>query len=128
MKYTLLTCLFALQLYALDENDIIQEIQNTKSIEELSTQMQHAPRQYRYHYIQAIKERTRIDNEAKRQQFMSEVSAEKNENIQIQQINSLTGKNTNTNNATRSSSDSCNGSGKGGNNAGGGHGGGKGRK
>lgn len=128
MKYTLLFCLLTLQLYALDEHDITQEIQNTQNMEELTTQMHYAPRQYRHRYIQAIKERARVENEAKRQQLMSELSAEKSEEIQTQQINTLTGRNTNGNSSS-SSAGSCNGSGKGGNSGNGkGGGGGKGGK
>lgn len=121
MKHLTLFCLLVLCLYALDENDVVQEIQNTKSIEELSTQMQYAPRQYRHRYIQAIKERARIENEAKREQLMSTLNAEKSEDIQTQQINALTGRSSNGN-----SSGSCNGNGgKGGGGKGGGGKGGK---
>jgi len=126
MKHTILLALATLQLYALDDNDITQEIQKTQNMEELTTQMHSAPRQYRHRYIQAIKERARVENEAKREQLMSELSAEKREEIQTQQINTLTGRNANGNNSNASAG-ACNGSGKGGNGKGGG-GGGKGGK
>ncbi|ATB69398.1 hypothetical protein SJPD1_1288 [Sulfurospirillum diekertiae] len=114
MKYTMIFCLLTLQLYALDDNDITQEIQKTQNMDELTTQMHSAPRQYRHRYIQAIKERARVENEAKREQLMSELSAEKSEDIQTQQINTLTGRSSNSNSSS-SSAGACNGSGKGGN-------------
>ncbi|WP_263832672.1 hypothetical protein [Sulfurospirillum oryzae] len=112
MKHLTLFCLLVLCLYALDENDVAQEIQNAKTIEELSTQMQNAPRQYRHRYIQAIKERARIENEAKREQMMSTLNAEKNEDVTTQQINALTGRGSNGNSSSASSG-ACNGSGSG---------------
>lgn len=126
MKHLTLFCLLVVCLFALDENDVAEEIQKTKSIEELSTQMQYAPRQYRHRYIQAIKERTRIENETKRKQLMSALNAEKSEDIPTQQINTLTGRGSNTNSSSASSG-ACNGSGKGGNGGNGGKGGGGGK-
>lgn len=123
MKRALLIYLCALYLHAFDENTLMQEIQNTKSIEELFTQMQYAPKEYRHHYIQAIKERAQIENESNREQLMSEISAEKVQTIHEKQINTLTGKNSNAN-----SSGSGSGSGSGNGGGSGGHGGGKGGK
>lgn len=127
MKYAILICLFVLQLFALDDNDITQEIQNTQSMEELTTRMQYIPQQYRHRYIQAIKERARVENEAKREQLMSELNTEKSSEIQMQQINTLTGRSSNGNSAS-SPAGASNGNGKGGGSSGKGGGGGKGGK
>ena len=125
MKYATLAILLMMHLYAFDEKDVAQEIETSNSIEELTTHMISAPRQFRHQYIQAIKERARIENEAKREQLMSDLNAEKSEDVQTQQINALTGRNSNGNSSSAASG-SCNGSGKGSN--GGKGGGGKGGK
>ena len=123
MKKTILICLLAFHLQAQEDTAISQEIQKTQSIDELNTQMQNAPRQYRHRYIQAIKERTRIENEAKREQLLFEISTKKSDDITTQQINALTGNRGNGN----SNDGACNGSGNG-NGSGGGKGGGGGGK
>lgn len=123
MKYATLAILLMVHLYAFNEKDVEQEIQTSKSIEELTTHMISAPKQFRQRYIQAIKERARIENEAKREQLMSDLNAEKSEDVQTQQINALTGRNSNANSSTGA------GKGKGGSSGNGkGGGGGKGGK
>ena len=57
MKYATLAILLMMHLYAFDEKDVAQEIDTSNSIEELTTRMISAPRQFRHQYIQAIKER-----------------------------------------------------------------------
>ena len=121
MKYATFALLLMVHLYAFDEKDVEQEIQTSKSIEELTTHMISAPRQFRQRYIQAIKERARIENEAKREQLMSDLNAEKSEDVQTQQINALTGRNSNANSSTGAGKGGSSGNGKGG-------GGGKGGK
>lgn len=87
MKVVAFLLLFCL-LYASDEAQIEEDITKTQSIDELTTKMQYAPRQYRHRYIQAIKERVMQENQAKRQQLMQSLS---NEDVATQHINALSG-------------------------------------
>lgn len=118
MKYIMLVFL-AFQLFAQEDTTISEEIQKTKNIDELNTQMQNAPRQYRHRYIQAIKERARAENEAKREQLLSHLNAEKAEDIGMQQINALTGRNNKDNSSTGTGNGNGNGNGGGGGGKGG---------
>jgi len=111
---------FAACLYA--EDIIDQEIQNSSTIDELTTKMNNAPRQYRHRYIQAIKERSADENQAKRALAM--------QSLQEQHVNRLTGKNESTstvssNGTTSGGGNTGSGSGNGSGGHGGGHGGGK---
>lgn len=110
MKYLVWLGWLTLELFALDENDVNHEIQNSQNMEELTTHMQRAPRQYRHRYIQAIKERARVENETKREQLLADINAEKNETTQP---NTLSGKTLNSKRA-HAFAGGCNGNGKGG--------------
>lgn len=119
MKRFFLGLSFAVCLYA--EDLIDQEIKNTSTIDDLTTKMNNAPKQYRHRYIQAIKERSADENQAKRALAMQA--------LQEHHVNTLTGKNESSNSTSgngTSSGGGSSGSGNGNGNGNGGHGGGRG--
>ena len=121
MKRFFLGLSFAVCLYA--EDVIDQEIQNTSTIDDLTTKMNNAPRQYRHRYIQATTERSADENQAKRALAMQA--------LQEHHVNTLTGKNESTstvsgNGNTSGGESSGSGNGNGNGNGNGGHGGGRG--
>lgn len=108
MKYLSILVWISVMLYAMDEADVEREIAIALSVEELSTKMQEAPKQYRHHYINAIKKRVSEENEMKR----------------VQMMESLTGKNSKGSTSTTGASSGGKGHGNG-NGGGGGNGGGR---
>ena len=121
MKRFFLGLSFVACLYA--EDLIDQEIKNTSTIDDLTTKMNNAPKQYRHRYIQAIKERSADENQAKRALAMQA--------LQEHHVNTLTGKNESTstvsgNGNTSGGESSGSGNGNGNGNGNGGHGGGRG--
>jgi len=102
-------------IYASDESLIQEDITKANNVDELTLKMQNAPRRYRYRYIQAIKDRVRLENQTKRQQLMQSLT---DDDIATQHINALSGGSSGTGGNSNSSG---HGGGRGG---GGGHGGG----
>lgn len=100
------------------EDAIDSDIQNTQSIDELTHKMYQAPKQYRHRYIQAIKERTLLENQERRTQVMQMLNEKNAEETANEQINALTGR------GSRGNAWNSNGHGSGGGHGGGGNGGG----
>lgn len=108
MKYLSILVWISVMLYAMDEADVEREIATASSVEELSTKMQEAPKQYRHRYVNAIKKRVSEENEMKR----------------VQMMESLTGKSSGGSTSTTGASSGGKGHGNG-NGGGGGNGGGR---
>ena len=118
MKQILLLCIVIISvLYAFDENSVKADIAEAQSVEALVAKMQQAPKAFRYHYIEAITEKTSLHNQQKRelltQEMIDQIKAEKDrENAHV---TGLTG----------SGGGSGSGSGSGGGKGNGGRGGGR---
>lgn len=128
MKYLLMTVVLLCHfLYAFDDASIKADIDNSVTIDELIIQMQKVPRQYRHYYIDAIKKRSAINNQHKRETKIQELLEQQNSKLQEQDaISTLTGsgrRNSGTNNSGGSlgggSGNSGSGNGNGGGNGGG---------
>ena len=77
MRYCLMIFFSAIFVFAIDEKQVEQEIANAQSVEALTTRMHVAPVQYRYKYIQAIKEKVALENEERRVRMMEELVGNK---------------------------------------------------
>ena len=82
MKQILLLCVVIISvLYAFDENSVKEDIAEAQSVEALVAKMQQAPKEFRYHYIEAITEKTSLHNQQKRelltQEMIDQIKAEK---------------------------------------------------
>ena len=71
MKWLMLVLSITLGLWAMDENDVTRDIMSTRNVEELSAKMQNAPKEYRHHYLEAIKTLVAEENEARRSERMN---------------------------------------------------------
>ena len=84
---TLIACFFLfLPLFGGDAVD--EEIQTAPTIDDLTTRMNRAPKQYRHRYIQAIKERSAYEAQAKRKSTLEALEKSKEE-IATEHINAL---------------------------------------
>lgn len=134
MKYLfLMLALFYSFLCALDDISVQSDIDTTKSTDELIERMQLAPSAYRHLYIDAIKKRSALINQQKRDTKVQELLEQQSAQIEKDNaLNALTGNNDrgSSNGAGSSgggggSSGGGSGNGGSGGNGGGGHGGGK---
>ena len=80
MKWLWTVLVLCLGLGAMDENAVEREIASTKSVEALSAQMEHAPKQYRHRYLEAIKAIVVQENEAKRDAMMHSLTGSRGGN------------------------------------------------
>ena len=125
MKYLLMTVVFLCHfLYAFDDISIKADIDNSETIDELIIHMQKAPKQFRHYYIDAIKMRSALNNQHKREIKIQELLEQKNSKQQENDaIGTLTGSGNRGSSASGSSSGgSGSGNGGSGNGNGGGHG------
>ena len=125
MKYLLITMVFLCHfLYAFDEASIKADIDSSSTIDELIMHMQKVPRHYRHYYIDAIKERSALNNQQKRESKIQELLEQQNNKTQEENaINTLTGSgrgNSNPNGSGTGTGNGGNGSGAGGGSGGGG--------
>ncbi|MDD3343001.1 MAG: hypothetical protein PHR87_05435 [Sulfurospirillaceae bacterium] len=125
MKYFFYTVMLSVFLSANEQID--QNIKEAQSIDELTRQMNQAPKQYRHRHIQAIKERSMYENQEKRKLTMQSLEKKNKEMIANEHINALTGYNGGNNASSNAHSNSSGGSGSGSGSGSGGHGGGNGR-
>jgi hypothetical protein len=129
MKYFFLVfTLFWSFLVAFDEFSVQSDIDTTKSTDELIERMQLAPAVYRHLYIDAIKKRSALLNQQKRERKIQELLEQQNTQIENNNaLNALTGNSDRggASNGAGSSGGGSSGHGGSGGSGGGGHGGGK---
>lgn len=80
MRWLLVVLVLCLGLEAMDEQEVEREIASTQSVEALSIQMEHAPKQYRHRYLEAIKAIVAEENEVKRDAMMRSLTGSRSGN------------------------------------------------
>ena len=131
MKQILFLCIVIISvLYAFDENSVKADIAEAQSVEALVAKMQQAPKEFRYHYIEAITEKTSLHNQQKRelltQEMIDQIKAEKDrENAHVTGLTGSGGGSGSGGSGSSSGSSGGSGSGSGGGKGNGGRGGGR---